>query len=183
MQVIREHGEELVIDKIKLSLNKCALGLNINLQPESYETLAADILEVYQYDSVEDVIQCLKKGRQGKYGFGHNNRQSITMILIKEWMALHLEEKAIAREKELQNQKKKVIPRSITDEEGKEIDMYEIYRKRQAVEKEKEKVTNEHENEFQRLKLEYIKKNPKSESKEGPIEQQVKQDLKTNKKP
>lgn len=174
-EMIKEFGIEPVQITIKKAVTKCCAGLNIHMDPGLIDLLVEDLVDVYKYDSVEDIIECLKKGRQGKYGFGHNSRSALTMILIGEWMAKHLEEKAIAREKELQNQKKKDVPEIIKNKEGNEIDMYEAYRRRQAGEKKKEKLTNEQENEFQRLRLEYLKNSQKSEDKAGPIEKGIKE--------
>lgn len=102
---VREFGLDSVKKEIVFSINKCADSLNIILTNDQIYTLADDIIEVYIHDSIEDVIQCLKKGRQGSYGFGHNNRQTLNMIVIREWMTKHLEEKAIARESELSKSK------------------------------------------------------------------------------
>jgi hypothetical protein len=97
---VKEHGQVNVLTNIRVSVEKCAMGLGISMSTTQVETLCLDILEVYKWDSVEDVQQCLKKARQGKYGFGHHSRSALTMILVGDWMAVHLEEKAMLRENE-----------------------------------------------------------------------------------
>jgi len=94
-----------ILEAISKSITKCCQALGIEIAEETILMLADDILEVYRYESIEDVIYCLKKGRQGFYGFGHNKRGSLNMIVIRDWMALMLDEKASAREKKLAKEK------------------------------------------------------------------------------
>ena len=104
---IREHGEEMVLTTIAVSLEKLSVSLNIPLSKIQLITLCEDIMDSYPYDSIEDVRECLKNARQGQYSFGHHSRSSITMLLVKDWMAQHLDKKAEVREKELAKLKKK----------------------------------------------------------------------------
>lgn len=78
--------------------------MGIELTDMAISILTADIIDVYRYDSIEDVLWCLKKGRQGYYGTTYGK---LNMIVIAEWMAAHLEAKAEAREKELSQRKAK----------------------------------------------------------------------------
>lgn len=149
MQQIREHGANLVKAEIVFSIQKCINALGIEMDNSDLSTLAEDILDVYKYDSVEDVIQCLKKGRQGTYGLGYNNRRSLNMLIIREWMSKHLEEKATAREKALSEHKAKVT------EYTNDANFYKAYKERMAKEAEKKKENNAEENEYQRFKLGY----------------------------
>jgi hypothetical protein len=109
---IREMVKDFGIDKVKIeiigSIVKCATGLGINMSETQTLLLCEDIMDVYPYESVEDVCMVLRNGRTGKYGFGHNSRNVLNMILIREWMTLHLEEKATAREKVIEKRKKEI---------------------------------------------------------------------------
>lgn len=96
-------GEKPVMDLVMKSITKCANGLGIDMSADVVETLAEDLIEVYRYDSIEDIIQTLKKGRQGIYGFGHERRNSLNMQLISDWMSKHLEDKARAREERMKS--------------------------------------------------------------------------------
>lgn len=116
---VAAHGTDIVIVSIRVALEKCAAGLGINLSPHQMSMLCSDLIDVYSYDSIEDIQQCLKKARQGKYGFGHHKRDMITMSLIREWMAEHLDEKAIEREKIIQGRKYKESE-PVTDEKALE---------------------------------------------------------------
>ena len=64
--------------------------------------MADDLIDQYKTDSLEDIREALKKGRRGHYG---NNYGKLNMIVISGWMKLHLEEKAKAREAQIQKQK------------------------------------------------------------------------------
>lgn len=167
-QLARKSGEREVLSTLRISLEKCSISLGMELTDQTCAILCEDIFEKYKYDSVEDIVECLKKARRGYYGFGHNSRKSLNMVLISEWMAKHLEEKAIEREKELQNQKKEGVEiQGKVTEAVKKIVNYDAFK--EAVEK--GQPTNEKENEFQRLKLERIEKGGYSpDAKKGPIE-------------
>jgi len=93
-----DHGHDKVLSIIAEAVEKTRTALNIQMHPIQIEMLVDDIYEVYQIESIEDVLQCLKKGRVGLYGFGINRRDTLNMILIREWMTQHLERKAKARE-------------------------------------------------------------------------------------
>lgn len=116
----KESGDETVLIEIRISVERCAMGLGINLSQDQIMVICNDIMEVYSYDSIEDIQQCLKKGRQGKYGFGHNKRDSLTMHLIREWMQKHLEEKAQIRENIIEHRKVETNSKPITDEKALE---------------------------------------------------------------
>lgn len=99
------HGSEKVQGVVFAYLNKAALSLGIDLPVEAAKVITEDILTRYPYESIEDVMECLRKGRSGVYNFGHNHRNKINMQLIGEWMDQHLTEKAKAREEKHHNQK------------------------------------------------------------------------------
>ena len=104
---IKEHNQIQVLQLVSLWLVKLsdAIGDTLKENPSRLKDLAQDLIEVYKYDSLEDIRECLKNGRRGVYGFGHNKRGFISMMLLREWMEKHLDKKAELREKELQAKK------------------------------------------------------------------------------
>lgn len=113
--------------------------------------LSKDVLDKYHYDSIEDVREALKKGRRGTYGFGHNSRSSLNMILISEWMEKHLEEKAEAREKMISEIQSPTEPLEIVD--------YEAYKER--VENAPVKSNTIEETEYQKFRAKFFKEQRK----------------------
>jgi len=107
MLQVKDYGETNVLNLIKSALLKLShsIGDNLSNDKDRLDMLATDLIEVYHYDSIEDITECFKKGRRGEYGFGHHKRGFITMLLLREWMARHLDEKAIIREKEIERKK------------------------------------------------------------------------------
>lgn len=93
---IKEHSDKAVKNKVAGFLIKCSSQLGLTYEPNFIETLAEDVIDKFKYESLEDIAECLKKGRQGDYGTSYNK---LTMIVISDWMAKHLEDKAINREK------------------------------------------------------------------------------------
>ena len=91
-------------------------------------------MDVYKWESIEDVIQVMKEIRQGKHGKTYNK---LDMTIIQEAMSKHLDKKAALREKQHHNIKK------VSQEEIKEID-YEKYKARMKKES-AEKVNKEKE--------------------------------------
>jgi len=107
MLQVNDYGETNVLNLIKSALLKLShsIGDNLSNDKDRLDMLATDLIEIYHYDSIEDITECLKKGRRGDYGFGHHKRGFITMLLLREWMTRHLEEKAVIREKEIARKK------------------------------------------------------------------------------
>ena len=102
MLQVQEFGDESVLNLVMSYLLKLseAIGDNLIDNKNRLETIAEDLIELYHYDSIEDIRECLKKGRRGDYGFGHHKRGYVTMLLLREWMEKHLDDKAALREKE-----------------------------------------------------------------------------------
>ncbi len=95
-------GRNDVDNEISKSVIKCGIGLGIELSNYESQLLVEDLVDVYKYDSIEDIQVCLKNGRQGKYGKNYNK---LNMIVFGEWMSKHLEQKAIEREKQYSTNK------------------------------------------------------------------------------
>lgn len=125
------------------------------MSDNQFTILVEDIIEVYKYDSIEDIVECFKKVRQGKYDWGHEKRGVINMIVIGRWMAQHLEDKVVELEKSHEAIKKQ------SDYKLEQVD-YEAYKQRQKEDKKKPDPTRE-ETEYQKFKMEYLKnrKEPK----------------------
>lgn len=62
--------------------------------------MTEDIFDVYKYDSVEDIIHCLKQARQGAYTHIPNYGK-FNMPVFRLWMSEHLDKKYQAKEAEL----------------------------------------------------------------------------------
>lgn len=105
-ELIRVEGisKEDIKKEIQMSILKCSESLGVAMSPDQVTTLSEDILEVYKYESVEDITLCLKRARQGYY-MDVNNYGKINMLVFKQWMAIHLDMKYQAKEKQIESQK------------------------------------------------------------------------------
>ncbi len=97
-QVLKTYEVKNVLMEIRLYVEKCANALNIKMNDGQVSTLCEDLMETYKHDSLEDLRECLKAGRRGEYGFGHEQRNSLNMLIVRQWMGKHLEKKSLARE-------------------------------------------------------------------------------------
>lgn len=161
---IKETSKEIVMAHIAPWLLKLseAIGDTLHKERSRLETLCEDIIDTYTYESLEDIRECLKKGRRGLYGWGHNKRAFISMQIIKEWMAHHLEDKAIEREKQHEQRKKNL--RDIEDEEFDAVKFYEsgkAYRQKIAKMKEKRKHQDYKIKEYEEFKMQYLESRKK----------------------
>ena len=95
-------GRNEVNKEISKAVTKCLKGLNIEIDNTSLQIFIEDLVDVYKWDSIEDIQICLKNGRQGKYGKTYNK---LNMIVFGEWMPQHLEQKAIERESQYKSHK------------------------------------------------------------------------------
>lgn len=95
---IKEHSIEPVKNKVAGFLVKCSTQLGLACDPSFIQILAEDLIDKYKYDSIEDIAECLKKGRQGYYGTSYNK---LTMIVITDWMHKFLYEKENERVKHI----------------------------------------------------------------------------------
>lgn len=100
MLQIKDHGQDVVQTKVVAFLTKCSNQLGLSFNPDFIKTLSEDIIDKYRYESLEDIAECIKKGRQGYYGTSYNK---LNMMVISEWMHQHLDAKGRAREKIIQN--------------------------------------------------------------------------------
>lgn len=96
-------------------ISKAAMQTGTELTPDRLELMAEDLIDCYKYDSLEDIAEALKKGRQGRYGKMYGK---LNGVILSEWMNKHLEEKANVREKALSQRKASTT---------KDIDIHEAY--------------------------------------------------------
>jgi len=73
-----------------------SFGFSTKLNPTQIETLTVDILENFQYESLEDVIIFLKMARTGK--FGSTGRGVDSNLILGDWFPKYLDQKAQLRE-------------------------------------------------------------------------------------
>jgi len=80
---------------IDTELTDCLELLQVDLSSQAIKAIVGDIIDTYKWDSIEDIILCLKNGRKGMYG---TNYGKMTMIVFSQWMKQHLTEKSLLRE-------------------------------------------------------------------------------------
>lgn len=130
---LQTQGDKPVKSLIFASLAKCSEALQIDLSKSQAVTLIEDIIEVYEWDSVEDILQAFKLGRQGVFG---TTFKQLNMIIFREWMAHVLDQKAALREKAKHDQKK------AESKPVKEFDRQAYYENYLRVEREKKEQEN-----------------------------------------
>ena len=155
-EVSREVSEEAVKMTIAQALLKCSAAMNIQMPQASIEVISEDIIEKYKYESVEDIVECLKKGRRGDYATDKDSKAygKLNMEVIAIWMSKHLDAKYQEREKQIQNAKK--------GELEDDFDAVEFYKKgKEYIDflKEKEKKANSFSDAtYDEIKHQYFKK-------------------------
>lgn len=80
-----------------------SFGFSTKLNPIQIETLTIDILESFQYESLEDIIIFLKMARTGK--FGSTGRGVDSNLILGDWFPKYLDQKSIIREQNYQKEK------------------------------------------------------------------------------
>lgn len=93
--------------------------------PEQASILAFDIVEIYQYETIEDILLMLKYVRIGKIGDGKDFKLDAQTIL-KKWMPQYLELKSEQREKELQAKKGELNGMSSFKWDKEDIDKFKV---------------------------------------------------------
>ncbi len=86
---------------IHVELVKLSIRLDVELSADRAKIITEDIYDLYGHESLEDIKYCFKLGSEGVYG---NHYNKLSMNTICEWMAKHLDKKAMERNvKELEN--------------------------------------------------------------------------------
>jgi len=73
-----------------------SFGFSTKLNPTQIETLTVDLLENFQYETLEDIIIFLKMARTGK--FGSTGRGVDANLILGDWFPKYLDQKAQKRE-------------------------------------------------------------------------------------
>jgi hypothetical protein len=84
-----------------------SFGFSTKLNPTQIETLTVDILENFQYETLEDIIIFLKMARTGK--FGSTGRGVDSNLILGDWFPKYLDKKAEIREQNYQVEKSEFI--------------------------------------------------------------------------
>jgi hypothetical protein len=126
---MQKAGDNAVESTLAMSVSKCANALNIKISKEQIDLLVEDLIDVYKWDAMQDIMLALKKGRQGLFGTTYNH---LNMIIVREWMSKVLEEKYKKIEDQHNNKKKQL------QEELPNVD-YQAYIEREKAKKEQAK--------------------------------------------
>lgn len=105
---IKEFGFEQPFNHVRIGVLKClramgvswALNNSKNVVNELVQDIVDEIIDMYPYESIEDILLVLRKGRRGEYDTSYGKHNKFSVPLFREWMTCYLEEKAQAREKQ-----------------------------------------------------------------------------------
>lgn len=106
--ISKDHGFEVTVKFIANAIDKAAAMLQIET-PYSME-LAEDIVEKYPFESMETIIEALKRGRRGDYGTTY---LKLNGIVISDWLSKVIEENAALLETRHKNNDQKQIAPSL----------------------------------------------------------------------
>ncbi|MCA6391582.1 MAG: hypothetical protein IM602_17300 [Cytophagales bacterium] len=146
--LVREVGKETIQQMLETEIIKLANQINVahNINATQLPFIAETLLNTYPTESLADFILVFKRGAIGFYG---NTYHKLDCATIMEWMAKHIEEKSMYRERDNSNSKK--------NEEHTAID-YEEYKSRLEASrlKEREQKINKivHEDGYEQFKEE-----------------------------
>ena len=103
--VFKEENVKIGFAVVQTLVNRFmdSFGFSSKPSPSQIEMITVDILDNFQYESLEDVILFLKMARNGTLGVAKKGIDS--NLLIGEWLPIYLEKKAIRREEIHQQQK------------------------------------------------------------------------------
>lgn len=85
------------LSKILVDRFLASFGFSTKHNETQIEVIAADVLESFKYESLQDLILFLKMARTGK--FGATNRGIDSNLILGDWMPMYLELKAEERER------------------------------------------------------------------------------------
>gem|GEM_PF-2418739 len=149
---IREGNEKTVQTQVISAIVKASEAMQINLSDSAIKIITEDLIDMYQYESIQDIIECLKQGRRGVYGV--NSYGKLNLELISKWMQIYLDGKYLAKE----NHEK--IKQSLIEKDN-DFDAEEFYRKgKEYIEAQKElnKKGNQFSNAtYNEIKHQYLK--------------------------
>ena len=102
---LKTAGEKNIVKCLSYLIMRASAFFNVgsNFSVSQANVMAMDLLEVFEYETMEDVMMMFKLGRQGKIG-GKIFRLD-SNVVFNEWVPDYLELKAIEREKGYQKEK------------------------------------------------------------------------------
>lgn len=116
-----------IIAAVRFAIIQCAkvFKFSENMELDVATFMAADLVDVFKYESFEDIILMLKMVRQGKLGSNKGRLDNDTLFNV--FVPVYLELKASEREKQKQNEKAELIrkekqPYTISEENKKKLD-------------------------------------------------------------
>jgi hypothetical protein len=95
-------------------------NLKQNLSPEQCAFIASDLLEVFNYETLEDVVIMLKLARQGKLGITYARLDHET--IFSKWVPSYLDLKSQEREKQYLQDKNRISDGPVSEEGMKKLD-------------------------------------------------------------
>jgi hypothetical protein len=121
------------------------IDARLNIQPAQIPTIAAQLIELFPVETLEDFVLCFKRGATGFYG----SIFRLDAAVLIEWMRAYLEEKYQLIEAEAAKSKKEEIENKID---------YRAYAERKAKEMQQPAgpPSNAKDNELERFKLDYM---------------------------
>lgn len=127
-----------------------------NWTEDNAVTLSEWVYDNYRYDSLQDVMECLKNPPPT----GQINWR-LTPDTIRTWMEIQLEKTAAKREKEISDMKARELGTGPIEN----VD-YESFKQRVPDFIKKQRHTNANENEYQRFRLEYLEQRKQQQATE-----------------
>ncbi|TWP30529.1 hypothetical protein ETU09_00580 [Apibacter muscae] len=116
-----------IISAVRFAIINCSKVFKFSekMDIETATFMAADLVDVFKYESFEDIILMLKMARQGKLGSNKGRFDNDTLFNI--FVPTYLDMKAEEREKEKQNEKAELKrreeqPYKISPENKKKLD-------------------------------------------------------------
>jgi len=151
VHLIKYGGQLELTKRVDLELTLCLELLQVSLSSQAVKILVGDMIKKYDHESLEDILCCLKDGRNGKFGeiYGKFN-----MIVFTKWMKEHLTEVSLLRESLLE------VEKGNHNWETREeyLQAVEIGNINQKEIKKKEDLNSRKENDYQLFKGKYLLK-------------------------
>lgn len=147
-----------VIVKIALELDRLVIVFNWKPNPGWKLSFVDMIMDKYKSESLEDILMCLRDGRQGKYKktFG-----VLDPVTFGEWMAEHLDKKyqIIEDQKKQQKPEHNDLPELKTKNEYSEFVRIGLVNQSKIIDAKRKQL--EDEKKYRKFKAKYLSKNLK----------------------
>ncbi|MCH7827000.1 MAG: hypothetical protein IIC75_03330 [Bacteroidetes bacterium] len=158
--LVSEYGFKTIAERIEKELRNINVLYGFKVQENYYPLFVDFIIQIYKFESMNDIIMCLTNGSNGNYGKPFKQLDPGTFQ--NDWMSKHLEQKSIEREKQYLENKHKW--------ESKDDYLKAVKEgiKRQSQEKEIEDADKQNVFDFNNFKMKY-ESGKGNESTEGTI--------------